>query len=88
VSFVQFKAQRIHTFGYFDKWLSSFKDEALTAVQWKFLVFVYIKYGKRKLTDIPAIIVSISRTYNIEIPAVYGILTNDYWQKKWPKIKQ
>lgn len=46
------------------------------------LVKTYIEECKRTPEEIPSLLASLSRTYEIEIPAEEGILTGEYWQQK------
>ncbi|MFS1429975.1 hypothetical protein LMH73_023400 [Vibrio splendidus] len=61
------------------------EENANTAPDLKFvnsLVKTYIKEFGRVIGDIPHLLVLLSRQYNIEVPTVPGILTNQYWEDK------
>lgn len=46
------------------------------------LVKTYVNEFGRVAGDIPHLLVSLSREYNIEVPVVANILTKEYWEAK------
>lgn len=83
-NFDKFKTNFVACNG-FGGWLESLRNQTLTLRQTTSLVLTYIKYGQRKVTDLPAIFSYLSRLFNVEFPIVEGIYTVEYWQKKLKK---
>ncbi len=67
----------------FTAYLTALKGCSLTALQTYHLVKPYLIYGERQPADVPALLASIARLYQIEYPAVHGLLTEDYWAQRF-----
>jgi hypothetical protein len=75
------------TYG-FVEWLESIKHVTLTVKQVRSIALTYINLGEREIRDIPSILASISRIYDVEIPACAGIMTPSYWEAALLKKKE
>lgn len=63
-------------------WLETLRDHTPSLGLLNSMVRTYIIDCDRVPGEIPSILASISRTYDVELPLVEGILTEEYWQKK------
>lgn len=82
-SFEKFKESRIGT--EFSAWVEANRN---TKPDLRFITSMaktYIKHGNRKPNEIPYILSVLQRSYDIEIPAVPGILTVEFWEGKLRK---
>ncbi len=66
----------------FAEWLEDSQDSAPSVQMVISIAKTFKKHGRRDPTTIPMVLSSISRQYRIEMPAVYGILSPDYWIEK------
>ena len=80
--FKTFKSKYI-TYNGFADYLLYIKGNTLSAIQVYHLAKVFYVYGKRATSTLPMLLASIVRQYQIELPPVYGILTKEYWQKRF-----
>jgi hypothetical protein len=76
--FKAFKRNYIKCYGFAD-YLISIRGVELTAIQTYHIAKMFIVYGKRSASTLPMVLASVSRQYDIEVPAVYGILSKEYW---------
>lgn len=79
-SFENFKKSSL-SFGFQD-WLLANSN---TKPDLRFLTSVaktYIRYGCREASDIPMLLASLQRQYDIEVPVIEGVMTKDFWIKK------
>ena len=65
----------------FSAWLESLRGCDLTLTICRSIATTYPRHGKRTPAEIPAVLSSISHQYGVELPAVYGLLTAEYWDK-------
>lgn len=63
-------------------WLETLRDKQASLGLLNSMVKTYIEDCNRVPGEIPSTLAYISRSYNLEIPAVEGVLTEDYWRKK------
>lgn len=56
-------------------------NDELTEHDCALIASYYLDRGREPL-EIPAILASIARQYNAELPAVAGLLTADYWENR------
>jgi hypothetical protein len=77
-----YKQQYIKCYG-FSEYLVAIRGITLTKMQTYHVAKVFIKYGKRSPNTIPTLLVAICRQYDIELPVVANILTQDYWQQRF-----
>jgi len=63
----------------FSEWLNSLHGTSLTEWQTQDVATAYAKHARRQPHEIPAILASLHRQYNIDLPVVEGILTAQYW---------
>jgi hypothetical protein len=77
-----FKKNYISCYG-FGEYLVHIQFNALTGIQTYHLAKVLWLYGRRSPSTIPMLLTSIAREYHIELPAIAGILTKDYWQQRF-----
>ena len=82
--FKAFKRNYIFSIG-FSEYLKFISDSKLTAIQTYHLAKIYIVYGKRSTATLPCVLASIIRQYNLDFPAVAGILTKEYWSERFTK---
>jgi len=80
-SIEKYKADYLASHG-FNDYFEAIKDTKLTENQTYSIVTVYLKEGRRKLSDLPAIFGSLERYYNISLPVIEGIATPDYWHNR------
>lgn len=80
--FKKFKRQYIYGFG-FSEYLQYISNTALSAIQVYHVARMYSTYGKRSNATLPMVLSSISRQYNLELPAVQGILSQEYWDERF-----
>lgn len=66
----------------FTPWLETLRDREISLGLTNNIVKTYLEFGRRTPEEIPSVLASISRTYNVEIPVVDGILTREYWEEK------
>ena len=72
----------------FNDWLLTMSGIELTERQAFSIANTYVKHGDRKVADLLYIFVSIERCYNITLPAIHGILTIGYWEKRLASRKK
>jgi len=77
----EFKESYIGTYG-FSEWLESIKDSKPSTQFVNSIAKTYHKHANRTAVEMPMILSSIQRQYNIELPAVYGILSAEYWEQR------
>lgn len=80
-----FKRQYI-TYNGFSDYLKAIQGTQLTAIQTYHLARLFYVYGKRSPSTLPNVLNGIARQYNIEYPAVYGILSKAYWQSRFDDV--
>jgi hypothetical protein len=83
-SLEKFKKNYIRAHGLSD-WLESLRDKTLTIKEMISVARTFVSISKRKASELPMLLASITRQYNVELPVAYGILTPEYWE---PKVKQ
>jgi hypothetical protein len=66
----------------FREWLAVLGGLQPTEKQLYSIVSVFIRHGGRKVDDLPALVVSLEKHHNIYIPALYGVLTAEYWRDR------
>jgi hypothetical protein len=76
---VEHRKQYVGNYDFTD-WLKENKNHVMTELETKSLVDTYVEYGNRTYEDIPNVLRSIYRQYDIELPAVEGIATKEYWE--------
>lgn len=64
----------------FSDWLESLRDCELTESFTERLAHTFVHYANRLPSEIPSVLVSIARQYNVELPVVEGILTAKFWE--------
>ena len=69
----------------FSKWLKVLQGQLLIDVEAEMLADVYIKYGKRKPSDIPVIFQLLERQYDIDIEIPSQWHQVEYWVKHYEK---
>lgn len=62
-------------------WLESMAGETLSVEMTENIAKVYIQYCGRAASDIPSLLVGLSR-YGISLPGERGLLTAEYWESK------
>lgn len=72
----------------FSKYLETLRGLTLSAAQTYHLAKMYLDHGDRKISELPAVLSSACRYYDIELPVVYGILTVNYWQERFGTTNQ
>lgn len=77
----EFKESYISTYG-FSEWLESLQDSKPSTQFVNSIAKTFAKHGKRTAATMPMVLAGIQRQYNIELPAVYGILTANYWEQR------
>ncbi len=80
--FEEFKKNYVsgHRFG---EYLETLRGMSLTALQTYHFAKMLVDHGGCKVAELPGIISQTCRYYSIELPAVYGILTVEYWQERF-----
>jgi hypothetical protein len=68
---------------HFSEYLETLSGTTLTALQTYHVAKSLVNDGGRKIAELPAILSQSCRYYDIELPAVYGIMTVDYWQERF-----
>lgn len=63
----------------FSDWLETLRDQSLSLAFCINTAKQFCFHGKRHFREIPGILASLSRTYNIEWPVVEGLYTARYW---------
>lgn len=71
----------------FNDYLETLRGMTLTAIQTYHVAKMFFDHGDRKITEMPAILSSVCRYYNVELPVVYGILTAEYWESRFAKAE-
>jgi hypothetical protein len=66
----------------FREWLKALDGLQPTENQLYSIVSVFVGHGGRKVDDLPALVVSLEKHHNIQIPVLYGVLTTQYWQDR------
>jgi len=80
-SLKEFKQNYIDCYG-FQEWLESLRDSEPSKQFVNSIAKTFANHGKRTPAEIPMILASIQRQYNIELPAEHGILSAEYWEKR------
>lgn len=80
--FKKFKQDFIKYNG-FSEYLTTIRGTRLSAMQVYHLAKMFHVYGKRSSGTLPSLLASCARQYDLEFPAVYGILTKEYWQARF-----
>jgi hypothetical protein len=87
-SLAKFKANYIRSHGISD-WLETLRDKTLTIKEMISVARTFVSVSKRKASELPMLLASITRQYNVELPVEHGILTPEYWEPKvqqWSKV--
>lgn len=71
------------------EWLEELRNTELDEFWTEHVAYIFVLHGKRVPSEIPSILASISREYNVELPVVEGILTKPFWESvayhnNWP----
>jgi len=69
----------------FGAWIKAIEGIKLTENQAFSVASTFVNIGKRKVSDLVSIFVSLERLDNITLPTQYGILSNEYWEKRLNK---
>jgi hypothetical protein len=81
-SFLAYRRNYIDMNGISD-WLETLRDQELTrSFVDRSLGRTFILEWKREPHELPGVLVAIARQYNVELPCVEGILTEEYWELK------
>ncbi|WP_273206744.1 hypothetical protein [Marinobacter subterrani] len=75
----------------FSEWLETLRDSELEEYQVECVARTFARYGRRTPEEMPSVLASIARQYNVELPAVEGILSATFWQAladrdNWPQL--
>ena len=81
----KFKASYI-TYNGFSEYLIHIQRNTLTSMQVYHLARMFCFYGKRSPTTLPYLLCSCQRDYHLEMPAVYGILSKEYWLERFEEV--
>ncbi len=80
-SFANFKRERLKGYGCFKDWLIANSNTSPSVQFIHSLVKTYVEHANKNASEIPYLLVSIEREHKIEIPVIYGITTQEYWEK-------
>ena len=80
-NFEQFLPHYVSMHG-FSVWLETYRDQSPSIALIDSMIENYFTYGDITASEVPTLLASIARQYNMELPAVAGILTSDYWVQK------
>lgn len=64
-----------------EEWLKSNSGFEVSVEQTVVIAEIYFHQAKRPAVAIAGILVGIARLYDVEFPAVEGILSTEYWEK-------
>jgi hypothetical protein len=83
--FKAFKRNYVKCYG-FSEYLLRITGITLTAMQVYHVAKIFVVYGRRAPSTLPMVLAAIARQYDIEYPAVSGILSKPYWQSRFDDV--
>lgn len=66
----------------FTPWLETLRGKSISLGLTNSIAKLYFEECKRYSNEIPSILASISRQYDVELPVVEGVLNGNYWKAK------
>lgn len=61
-------------------WLETLRNTELNEFWTHHVARMFVIYANRQPSELPSILASIARQYNVELPCIEGILTPAYWE--------
>lgn len=80
-----FSSQYVRSYG-FTHWWESMRGAHLTEPMTLHIGETLSNYGGKSATDIPSLLVTLSRHYDISLPDTPGILEPAYWQRHLSRL--
>jgi hypothetical protein len=66
----------------FGEWIESIRSVTVTENQAFSIASTFVNVGKRKVSDLVSVFVSLERHQKISLPVQHKILTAEYWERR------